>query len=218
MSTTTDIAGPPKARAHWGRFVLLALAIVVLAAIGWSTKVVKIGSSEDVASEVFSPERFGETEFPKIKANVEKRAVDAKTLADAIGTDKAQAAKQYGVAAGVGSVIPVSFTGVVGEGKSGVYEVAVDGVPAETKIRMQTGPAINGTDLRDATGDVKFGRFKNQIDYQNAGAGINNAMKKDALAGIDTRNLAGKTVSVVGAFTLINPKNWLVTPVEIKVQ
>ena len=38
------------------------------------------------------------------------------------------------------------------------------------------------------------------------------------LAGIDTASLTGKTVTVTGAFTLVNPKNWLVTPVEIAVQ
>ena len=43
-------------------------------------------------------------------------------------------------------------------------------------------------------------------------------MKEAVLAGIDTRALTGKTISVVGAFTLVNPKNWLVTPVEIAVQ
>ena len=71
---------------------------------------------------------------------------------------------------------------------------------------MQTGPAINGTDLRDATGEIKFGEFKNQIEYQNAGSAINNAMKKQVLAGIDTSALPGKTISVVGAFTLVNPE------------
>ena len=115
-------------------------------------------------------------------------------------------------------MFPVKFTGVVGEGKSGIYNVAVDGLPARRKIRVQTGPAINGTDLRDATGEIKFGDFKNQIEYQNAGAAINNAMKEAVLAGIDTARLTGKTVSVIGAFTLVNPKNWLVTPVEIAVQ
>ena len=94
--------------------------------------------------------------------------------------------------AGVGAVIPVKFTGVVGEGKSGIYNVAVDGLAGETKIRMQTGPAINGTDLRDATGEIKFGDFKNQIEYQNAGAAINNAMKQEVLAGIDTARAAGQ--------------------------
>ena len=116
-------------------------------------------------------------------------------------------------------MFPVKFTGVVGEGKSGIYNVAVDGLAGETKIRMQTGPAINGTDLRDATGEIKFGDFKNQIEYQNAGAAINNAMKQPKCSpAIDTAGLPGKTVSVVGAFTLVNPKNWLVTPVEIAVQ
>ncbi len=218
MSTTTDIAGQPKARSNWGRLVIAAVVIVVVAAVAFDTKVVKIGSSEDVAHEVFSPAKYGASEFPKIKASVEHRAIPAKTLAEAIAEDKTAAAKQYGVPAGIGSVIPVSFTGVAGEGKSGIYSVSVDGLPADTKIRVQTGPAINGTDLRDATGDVRFGQFKNQIEYQNAGAGINNALKKEVLAGIDTRDLTGKTISVVGVFTLINPKNWLVTPVEMKVK
>ena len=43
-------------------------------------------------------------------------------------------------------------------------------------------------------------------------------MKQAVLSGIDTGALPGKTISVVGAFTLVNPKNWLVTPVEITVQ
>ncbi len=218
MSTTTEVAGQARVRSNRGRFVIAAIVIVVAAAIAFDTKVVRIGSSQDVAHEVFSPETFGASEFPKIRASVKQRAVDAKTLAAAVAADKDAAAKQYGVPAGIGTVIPVSFTGVVGDGKSGVYYVNVDGLPAGTKIRVQTGPAINGTDLRDATGKIQFGQFTNQIDYQNAGAGINGAMKKAVLSGIDTKALTGKTISVVGVFTLINPKNWLVTPVELKVQ
>lgn len=218
MSTITQSVSSAPRRANRGRLVVAAVTVIVLAAIAFDTKVVKIGSGEDVANQAFSPETFGTTEFPKVRDNLVKRAVDAKTLAAAIATDKSAAAKQYGVAAGVGTVMPVSFTGVVGEGKSGIYNVAVEGVPDEVRIRLQTGPAINGTDLRDATGEIQFGAFKNQIEYQNAGAGINNAMKKEVLAAVDTSALAGKTVSVVGAFTLVNPKNWLVTPVELKVQ
>ena len=43
-------------------------------------------------------------------------------------------------------------------------------------------------------------------------------MKKQVLAKIDAANLTGKTVAVVGAFHLINPKIWLVTPVKLEVQ
>ncbi len=83
---------------------------------------------------------------------------------------------------------------------------------------MQTGPAINGTDLRDATGDIEFGQFTNQIEYQNAGAAINDEMKEQVLSGIDTGDLSGETVDVTGVFKLINPNNWLVTPVSLSVQ
>lgn len=218
MTSSTDFAEQAPVRSNRRRLLAGGLVLLVLAAIAADTKVVRIGSEQDVANEVFSPESFGAAQFPKIKAAILERAVDAKTLGEAVMADKAAAAKQYGVAAGIGSVIPVTFSGVVGDGKAGIYNVAVDGLPPDIKIRVQTGPAINGTDLRDATGEIAFGHFKNQIEFQNAGAAINTEMKKEVLAGLDTSALTGKTVSVTGAFTLVNPKNWLVTPVELKVQ
>ena len=139
--------------------------------------------------------------------------------ATAIAKDRATAEKEYGVPAGVGPEISVKFTGVVGEGKSGIYKVAVDGVPDTLLIRVQTGPAINGTELRDATGKITFGQFTNQIEYQNAGSALNKEMKK--AGSVESRHrarLTGKTISVVGAFKLVNPKSWLVTPVRLDVQ
>ena len=91
-------------------------------------------------------------------------------------------------------------------------------MPAEIKVRVQTGPAINGSDLRDAPGDIDFGQFKNQIEYQDAGSGINRAMKLAVLDGIDTTALTGKTIEVTGAFRLVNPKNWMITPISLVVK
>ncbi len=125
---------------------------------------------------------------------------------------------QYGVAAGVGPEMPVKFTGVAGKEDSGVYEVGVEGVPNTTTIRVQTGPAIMGTDLRDGTGTISFGQFTNQIEYQNAGSALNKEMKKQVLSKVDTGNLTGKTISVVGVFQLTDPANWLVTPVKMEVK
>jgi predicted lipoprotein len=218
MSTSTDIVERGPARSNRRRIIVAALAAVVVVAIALDTKVVTIGSEEDVAEAGFSPEAYGADTFPLVKDSIMSRAVDAATLAGAVVADKDAAAEQYGVPAGIGAVVPVKFSGVVGEGKSGIYTVAVEGLPPETAVRVQTGPAINGTELRDATGEIKFGDFKNQIEYQNAGAAINNAMKEQVLAGIDNSALTGKSIEVTGAFTLINPKNWLVTPVELKVQ
>ena len=219
MSTRTDAIAPPApARSGRRRLVIAAIALVVLAGIAFDTKVVRIGSEQDQTAAGFSPATFGAENFPGIKDSILARAVDAAELSQAIAADKAAATKAHGVAAGVGAVFPVKFTGTVGEGKSGIYNVDVPGLAGETKIRVQTGPAINGTDLRDSTGTIKFGDFKNQIEYQNAGSAINNAMKDAVLAGIDNSALTGKTITVTGAFTLVNPKNWLVTPVELAVQ
>ena len=216
---SSQAAIPAKRRFGGLRALVVPVVIlVVVAAMALDTKVVRIGSDEDVKADVFSAEAYGKAEFPRIQSLIEERAVDAQTLAAAIAADRKAAEAKYGIPSGIAPVFSVSLTGVVGEGKSGIYDVAVEGVPEELRIRVQTGPAINGTELRDATGTVEFGQFKNQIEYQDAGSALNNAMKQDVLAGVDNKALTGKTLSVVGAFRLINPKSWLVTPVRLSVQ
>ena len=196
----------------------IAAFVIVIGAIAADTKVVKIGSEHDVREQGFQPETFGATEFPKVQADVEKRAVDAVTLANAVLADKKAAGEKYGVATTTGPVLPVSMTGTFGERKANLNEFKVDGMPEGITVRVQTGPAINGTDLRDATGKIEFGQFTNQIEYQDAGSAINNEMKKATLGSLDPEKLTGKTATVVGVFKLINPKNWLVTPVKVDVK
>lgn len=216
MSAT--VASRPSAPSKLkGRLVIGAVVVVVLAAMAWDTKVVEIGS-EAALEGGFSADTYGAQHFPDIQASVEQRAVDAGELAPAVLEDSTAAGQQYGVGGGFGPVVPVTFTGQFGEARSGIYTVTADGVPSEITLRVQTGPAINGTDLRDATGEISFGEFTNQIEYQNAGASINDAMKQAVLADIDTASLSGKSVTVTGVFKLINPKNWLVTPVSMEVQ
>lgn len=111
--------------------------------------------------------------------------------------------------------MPVKFTGQAGKQDFGVYDVTVTGVPDTIHVSVQTGPAINGTDLRDATDLITFGQFRNQIDYQNAGSALNTEMKHEVLSKIDAGDLTGKTISVVGVFELNDPGNWVVTPVKL---
>ncbi|OLO02887.1 MULTISPECIES: DUF2291 domain-containing protein [Salinicola] len=207
-------AAPNKLK---GRLIIGACVVVVLAIMAWDTKVVEIGS-EAALEGGFSADTYGGEHFPDIQASVEERAVEASELASAVLDDSTAAGQKYGIGEGFGPVVPVTFTGTFGEARSGIYPVTVDGVSDDITIRVQTGPAINGTDLRDATGEISFGEFTNQIEYQNAGASINDAMKQAVLADIDTANLSGKSVGVTGVFKLINPKNWLVTPVSLEVE
>ena len=209
----------PEKRFLRRRNLLLIAGVVLVAAMALDTKVVIIGSSQDLRHAGFSSVTFGIKAFPKIQAGIEARAVDAKVLADAIAADKKAAGEKYGIPGGVGPVFSVKFTGVAQPNPvSGVYTVKVPGMPQDIMIRVQTGPAINGTAVRDATGTIKFGQFTNQIEYQDAGSALNNEVKKEVLASIDTAALAGKTISVTGAFQLINPKGWLVTPVRLEVK
>lgn len=192
-------------------------ATVFVAAMAIDTKVVRIGSPSDVQAGVFSPTAYGASEFPKVRAAIEGRAIDAATLAAAIGKDQAAAGARYGVPADAGPEIPVKFTGKVGNGDSGVFDVTVPGVPDTVHITVQTGPAIMGTDLRDGTGTIAFGQFHNQIEYQNAGSALNKTMKAEVLSKVDTGTLTGKTITVVGVFQLTDPANWQVTPVQLDV-
>lgn len=201
-------------RPGMGWIIATVAVVILLVAMALDTKVVSIDSA-GLNSGEFSPAAYGKSEFPKVQAAIEKQAVDAATLAAAIAKDQSAAAEKYGVPGNIGPEMSVKFTGVVGKGESGVYHVKVEGVPDSITVRVQTGPAINGTDIRDATGTIKFGQFKNQIDYQNAAAALNDELKKQVLAKVDAKNLTGKTISVVGAFLLINPKSWFVTPVSL---
>ena len=217
---TVSDSPAPKAPAPPRRslFLAVAAAVVVAAGIAFDTTVVQIGSDADARQQAFSADAYGEEEFPRIQEFVTGRAVDAAVLAEAVQTDKEAAVEEYGTAASTGAIMPVTLSGVVGEGKSGVYTLTVDDMPGDITIRVQTGPAINGTDLRDAPGDIEFGQFKNQIQYQDAGAAINRAMKAAVLDSIDNTALGGKTVQVTGVFRLINAKNWMITPVSLEMQ
>jgi predicted lipoprotein len=215
MSTSRVAA---RAKPRVAAIVGWLAVVVVVVAMALSTKVVRIDSATGASSGGFSEEQFGASEFPKVQAAIDKRAVSADTLAAAITKNQAAATKDYSIPGGTGPEFSVKFTGVVGKGDFGSYPVSVAGVPKSVVISMQTGPAILGTDLRDATGTITFGQFTNQIEYQNAGSALNKEMKKEVLAKVDTAHLSGKTVSVVGAFQLTDPNNWLVTPVELSVR
>ncbi|ENN85630.1 hypothetical protein RHSP_05882 [Rhizobium freirei PRF 81] len=218
MNTQTQYATAKPTGSKLKIIAGAAAIVIVIGAIAADTKVIKIGSEHDVREQGFQPDTYGAQEFPKVQTDVVQRAVDAVTLVTAVLADKKAAGEKYGVATTTGPVLPVSLSGTFGDRKANLNEFKVDGMPDGVIVRVQTGPAINGTDLRDATGKIEFGQFTNQIEYQNAGSAINNEMKKATLGSIDPEKLAGKSAKIVGVFKLINPKNWLVTPVKVDVK
>ncbi len=163
--------------------------VALVAAMALDTHVVRIGSDGDLRQQAFDPDRFGADEFPRVRDVIVSRAADAQALAEGLAADKDATIAAYGTVAGAFPVLAVQMTGVVGEGSSGIFTVDVPDMPEGTGIRVQTGPAINGTELRDFPGDIDFGAFKNQIEYQNAGAGLNRAMADAVLADLDRETI-----------------------------
>lgn len=215
-------AGASRERRGLGRGakrgILAGVVVLVIAFVALGTRVVSNDAEQPVAEGAFDAETYGPENFPAVQEGILAKASDADELASAIATDQEAAAADLATQSSGGPVFSVTMTGTFGEGQSGIYEFAVDGLPDEPEVRVQTGPAINGTELRDATGDIVFGEFTNQIDYQNAAAALNAEMKAQVLDGIDTEGLEGKTATITGAFTLINPAAWLVTPVQIEME
>ncbi|MCB8880529.1 DUF2291 domain-containing protein [Acidisoma cellulosilytica] len=218
MSANTASPTVTRTSPTRGRIIAGAVVVVLLAAMALNTKVVKIGSQADATPGAFDPATYGQAQFPKVQADIEARAVDAATLAAAIAKDPTAAGKQYGIPADIGTEYSVKFTATVGKGNFGVYFMKIAGVPDNLIVRVQMGPAVNGTAVRDATGKIDFSQFTNQIDYQNAGSSLNNEIKKHVLANIDAKDLTGKTVSITGAFQYVVPNSWLITPVKVAVQ
>lgn len=200
------------------KLIVIVFIAVVVGLMIFNTKIVVIGSEHDVKEQQFSPQAFGAQQFPKIQAFVTDHAVDALELSTALAADKENAVVKYGTKTSMGTLFSVKFTGIVLDRKGNMNSIAIAGFPEDIKVRVQTGPALNGTDLRDVNGKISFSDFKNQIEYQNAGSAINNEAKTQILSRIDPNNLNGKSIEVVGVFKAINPKNWLVIPVRLNIK
>lgn len=214
----TQLSNQLAAKKRKQFLVIGVFTAAVVGAMALDTKVIVNGSIEDLRQQAFSPDNYAKIKYPDIKQYVESNAVDATVLLNALREDKKAAGQKYGVGGGIGPVIPVTVEGTVIEGRSGIFKINIPSFPDNQTVRVQTGPALNGTDLRDAIGDIKFGEFKNQIEYQDVGAAINREMKAEILEDLDRDSLINKTVNVIGVFRLINAKNWLITPVGMDVK
>ena len=197
----------------------LSLAVVV--AIGVNTTYVtgadvtllEKGVKAKVDSLAFANENYESNILPFILEN----AVELTILDPAIQADPMAAGAQYGKRDGDSAAysVPTTFTAVGGELKGDVLVLEIEGV--DTLVYLQVGPAINGTAIRDVSGLVNFGMFENQLAYQDAGTKLNDKVRELVLSGIDKTTLTGKTMNIVGAFSLANTNQYSVVPVSIEV-
>ncbi|MGA4686955.1 DUF2291 family protein [Micromonospora sp. AB353] len=202
------------ARPRWlGLAAVLALVVAILV----STEYRSASAPSAAEAQRFDPARYGaETYRSKVVPAVQKGATPLPELFAALAADKEAAGRKYGHRQGTG---PWSFA-VTGEGVAGpttgsLMQVTGTGLPAQTRVQIQVGPAINGTALRDAAGFITFGQFLNQVEFADAATALNNEMRATLLADLKPADLAGQKITFTGAFSFVTPSVVTITPIEI---
>lgn len=212
-----SVTAPPGRRRVPARWIAAAAvaALVVLMAI--STEYRTAETVAATAPKRFDPAAFGAENYSaKVVPAIQAAAVELPVLLKAVAEDREAAGRRYGKRQGTGPyTFAVKGTGRAGRAESGLLPVAVKGLPDDTRVSLQIGPAINGTALRDAAGFITFGQFTNQVEYADAATALNDEMREKVLAGLDVAALDGEDVSFVGAFTLLTPQTVTITPVAI---
>jgi predicted lipoprotein len=203
--------------------------------------VVSIEEAEDtVQSEAFDPVAYVDGIWEsKLLPTFDEKAVELSNILsemepDASGTvpkdELIAIANQYGlITVGEAHVYMVKGSGTIGsvnaETSLGTAEVVLDGYDGPIKALLYVGTRIpsDDTSVRDSVGFITFGDFKEQTEYGKAATEINKRVLATALGGCDRDNLAGKTISFKGAFTIrtfnliqIDVNEISIVPVEIE--
>lgn len=85
--------------------------------------------------------------------------------------------------------------------------------------RIQIGPVIRGTTIRDSLDFVNFNDFTNQIDFAQFGKAFNTYIVEKVLASVPREGLVGKSVVVEGAFPLPAGQDLpLITPLALEIR
>jgi predicted lipoprotein len=101
--------------------------------------------------------------------------------------------------------------------RAATLDVDVDG-DGKADAKVQIGPAVRGSALRDTLEFVNFNEFKNQIEWAQFGKAFNEKINTALLAPLPRDGLNGKTVTVTGAFPLpASGQLPLITPAELTV-
>jgi len=204
------------------------LAAVVAAALP-GCKIIKTPTAEEkaaaAAKTAFDPNAKVEAIWqPQVVPYFEKRAGELKEVAQLAASIPDQAGEKYGNPRKQSSspwTYAVKFTGKViaadTASRASTLDVDTDG-DGKVDARVQIGPALRGTALRDTLDFVNFNEFKNQIEWAQFGKAFNEKANTAFLAAVPRDGLVSKTVTVIGAFPLPNGgQPPLVTPSELTV-
>jgi len=187
--------------------------VAVLAATLPACKIIKTPTAEEKAAEAaktaFDPAAKVDAVWQSQAVPfLQGRAADIREVVDLAASRPDEAGQKYGnprKQASAPWTYAVKFTGKVvaadTQSRAATLDVDTDG-DGKANAKVQIGPAIRGTALRDALEFVNFNEFKNQIEWAQFGKAFNEKIAADFLAKVPRDGLTGRTISVVGAFPL----------------
>ncbi|MFS8055314.1 DUF2291 domain-containing protein [Rhizobium sp. BR 317] len=190
-----------------------AVVALILAAALPGCKIIKTPTAEEKAAQAaksaFDPAAKVDAIWQsQAIPDLEKRAGDLKTVMQAAASNPDEAGIKYGnprkqstspwtyAVKLKGKIVAVDTAS-----RAATLDVDVDG-DGKADAKVQIGPAIRGTALRDALDFVDFNEFKNQIEWAQFGKAFNEKVNTSFLAALPKDGLTGKTVDVTGAFPL----------------
>jgi predicted lipoprotein len=216
---TTTVASSSRPRWLTPRTVGIAIVVLVVAAMALDTTYRDADAPRPTASgrPAFDPDTFGRENFPRIAELIEQQAVPLPQLLRDLRQDQEGTSEQYGHREGNAPyAFPVTGEGVAGKATDNVLPVTVEGVPKSTNVSILVGPALPGTAVRDATGEISFGQFVNQVEFADAATALNNEIKAQVLKGLQPGSLEGERVTFTGAFAYLAPNVITITPVRLE--
>ena len=191
-------------------------------------KIIKTPTAEEAAEAAsggFNPARqvAGIWES-KVIPFLETRAGSFQDVAALSKSDLDAAAAKYGHKEKEGSApwtfaAKVSGTIVKAEtaSRAAYLDTDVDG-DGKADVRIQIGPVIKGTAIRDSLDFVNFNEFKNQIQWAEFGKAFNTHVNGLTLERLPREGLEGKKVEALGAYPLPSSgQPALLTPVTITI-
>jgi predicted lipoprotein len=199
---------------------------IVLALPG--CKIIKTPTAEEAAETAsggFNPDRqVAEIWDAKVIPFLENRAGPFQEVAALSKSDLEAAAARYGHKEKDGTApwtfaAKVSGTIVKAETKSraAYLDTDIDG-DGKADVRIQIGPVIKGTAIRDSLDFVNFNEFKNQIQWAEFGKAFNVHVNGLTLEKLPREGLEGRHVEVLGAYPLPSSgQPALLTPATITI-
>ncbi len=151
-----------------------------------------------------------------------ERAVDLRDLLPAVAADPQAAGARWGrregsgpfhvLVTGSGRVVAVDTSSRVG-----TAVVEIETPEGAEPARLQIGPVLRGTSIRDALPTVSFDQFVNQIQYADVAGALNARVEAEILESLERETLVGMPVHFAGATTLGSEGPLTVTPVRLEI-